>query len=69
MKNLTVIQKTTIILIILYIFWEIAVKVWERSLPPSDPVIRADLIFIYPLLLSFIVISLFQLIYRLVKNR
>ena len=35
---------------------------WEATLPPSDPVIRADLIFIYPLLLILIIISLVQVL-------
>ena len=68
MKKLTKIQKTTIALIILYIIWEIAVKIWERGLPPYDPVIRVDLVLIYPVLGVMIIISLIQLIIRLIKG-
>ncbi|MCB0729251.1 MAG: hypothetical protein KDD00_17440 [Ignavibacteriae bacterium] len=62
MKNLTKIQKVTLLFIILYVVWEIAVQIWARSLPSGDPVIRADLIFIYPVLLIMIIISIVQLI-------
>jgi len=60
MKRTTSIQRITIALLIGYLFWEIAVWFWRQKLPPSDPVIRADLIFIYPILIIFIAISLYQ---------
>jgi hypothetical protein len=35
---------------------------WEAALPPGDPVIRADLFFIYPVLTILLVISVLKLI-------
>jgi len=63
-RNLTKIQTITIVGLICYAFWELIVLIWKQSLPPSDPVIRGDLAFIYPLLAVLIVISLIQLLKR-----
>jgi hypothetical protein len=60
MKKMTRIQKITLVLILAAILWEIAVRTWMRSLPESDPVIRADLFFIITLLAVFITISVIQ---------
>lgn len=60
MKHATHIQRITVSLLIGYVFWEIAVWVWSSSLPPNDPIIRADLIFIYPFLLLLVSLSLYQ---------
>lgn len=65
MKKLTKIQKFTIAAFVLYILWETAIQIWATTLPPGDPVIRADLILIYPVLIILIIISVIQLI----KNR
>lgn len=62
MKKLTKTQIFTIIACIGYIIWEITVQVWEKSLPPSDPVIRVDLLLIFPILAILIIISLVQFI-------
>lgn len=62
MKNLTRIQKTTLVLLFFYGIWEIAVWIWSKSLPDGDPVIRADLFLIYPVILVFIIISIIQFI-------
>lgn len=56
--KLTGIQKTTVVLLSLYSIWEIVVQIWAQS--EKTAVIRADLVFIYPVLLVFILISLFQ---------
>ena len=64
MKKLTRIQRVTLLLIAGAILWEVAVRIWMRTLPPHDPVIRADLLVIIPLLAVFIVISIVQLIKR-----
>ncbi len=64
---MTRLQKVTLGLLFGYVIWEIAVRVWMSQLPPSDPVIRADLIFIYPMLLVFILLSLWQYV-RSKKN-
>ena len=59
--KLTKIQWATIIALIAYIVYEFYfVAQWERGLPESDPVIRADLIFIYPVLLFLIIASIVQ---------
>ena len=52
---MTKIQITTIILIIAYIIWEIAIRIWS---PEAN--IRVDLIIIYPILIVMIIISLVQ---------
>lgn len=64
MKKLTRIQRVTLLLIAGAILWEVAVRIWMRTLPPYDPVIRADLLVIIPLLAVFIGISIVQLIKR-----
>lgn len=68
MRKLTLIQKITVTCIILYIIWEIAVRVWMTTLPQGDPVIRADLILIFPVLIILIIVSFIQLIVRKIKK-
>ncbi len=68
MKNLTKIQKATLLLIVLYLVWEIIVRIWASMEPPEGALIRADLIFIYPVLIIMIIISLVQLIIRSAKR-
>lgn len=65
--KLTVIQIITIIALIAYLIWEIAVNQWAQSLPESDPIIRADYLLIIPILGVLILISLIQFIRG--KNR
>jgi len=60
MKNFSSIQRLTVALLIGYLFWEIGIWIWARKLPPHDPIIRVDLVIIYPLLLLFILISAYQ---------
>jgi len=62
MKKLTRIQLITVIALVAYGIWEIVVRQWAKSLPDGDPVIRADLVFILPVLAILVVISLIQLI-------
>ena len=64
MKKLTRIQRVSLFLIAGAVLWEVAVRIWMSTLPPHDPVIRADLLVIIPLLTVFIVISMVQLIKR-----
>lgn len=52
---MTKIQKVTIGLIIAYIFWEIAIRIWS---PDSNT--RVDLLLIYPILIVLIIVSLVQ---------
>jgi len=60
MKETSSIQRITIAMLVGYLFWEIGIWIWARKLPPSDPIIRVDLIFIYPFLLVLIFISIYQ---------
>ncbi len=57
---MTKIQIITIGAYIAYIIWEIVVWNWAKSLPPSDPIIRSDLVIIIPVLAVLTVISLVQ---------
>jgi len=56
--KLTLVQKITTSLLVLYVVWEFIVQIWAQS--EETPVLRVDLIFIYPVLLFFILISLYQ---------
>lgn len=62
MKTMTRVQRVTLALILVAIIWEIAVRIWMRTLPESDPVIRVDLFIIIPLLAIFMVTSVIQLL-------
>jgi|LGVF01.1.fsa_nt_gb hypothetical protein len=55
---MTKIQKTTSSLIILYFLWEISVWFWSKDV--EGPIIRVDLIIIYPILIILIGISTWQ---------
>jgi len=59
--NLTKIQWVTLVAILAYLIYEfILIPRWEATLPDSDPVIRADIFLIYPVLLILVVISAIQ---------
>jgi len=60
MKKTTSIQRITIVMLISYVFWEIGIWIWSRNIPPSDPLIRVDLIIIYPFLLILLIVSVYQ---------
>ena len=60
--KLTKVQIITIIALIAYLIWEFAVKQWEKGLPESDPVIRADYVLIFPVLGILILVSIYQFI-------
>ena len=60
MIKTTSIQRLTIVMLIAYIFWEIGIWIWSRNIPPGDPLIRVDLIFIYPFLIILILVSVYQ---------
>ncbi len=68
MKKLTKIQIATITLVILYLIWEVVVQIWEQSQPAIGPVIRADLILIYPVLAVMILLSLIQFIIKMLRK-
>lgn len=53
-------QKATLILLLTYLIWEVVVQIWSRN--EEGPIIRADLILIYPILGIMIILSLYQLI-------
>lgn len=58
MKKLTKIQVTTVILIMIYVVWEIKVQIWAQS-EPTVP-IRVDLVLILPILFLMIILSILQ---------
>jgi hypothetical protein len=60
MKKLTKIQYVTIIALVCCGIWEIIVMFWAKDLPPSDPIIRGDLMFIYPVLGILAIVSVAQ---------
>ena len=60
MKKTTSIQRVTIVMLISYVFWELGIWIWAGNLPAHDPIIRVDLMFIYPFLFVLILISVYQ---------
>ncbi len=61
--RLTIVQWVTLAGLLAYLAYEFYfVPRWEATLPPSDPVIRADLFFIYPVLAILLVISVIQMV-------
>ncbi len=60
--KLTKIQITTLVALAAFLVWEFFVKRWEAGLPPSDPVIRADLLFWIPVLAILVLISVYQFV-------
>jgi hypothetical protein len=59
--RLTKIQGATIFSIGAYLIYEfIFVRIWAAGLPDSDPVIRVDLFFIFPILIILIALSMAQ---------
>jgi len=62
MKKITKFQIVTLVAFAAYLFYEfVLVRRWASGLPESDPIIRADLIFIYPVLALLALVSLYQL--------
>ncbi|QBN20432.1 hypothetical protein [Flavobacterium nackdongense] len=57
--KLTTVQKITVVLLVMYLIWEIVVQYWATT--EKTAVIRADLALIYPILLIFILISVVQI--------
>lgn len=57
---MTKIQIFTILLIFAYFIWELFVWFWTKSEDISGVIIRVDLIIIYPILLIFTTISIYQ---------
>jgi hypothetical protein len=51
-------QIATLVLLATYLIWEIVVQLWSRT--EEGPIIRADLLIIYPILVILIIISLYQ---------
>lgn len=54
--KLTRLQRGTLIVILAYLAWEIAVQFWAKTLPETDPIIRVDLLIIISII-SFLVIA------------
>lgn len=53
-------QVITLIMIFAYIVWEIYVRNWAATI--SGPIIRVDLIIIYPIILTLLFVSVFQIV-------
>ncbi len=62
--KLTKLQIATIILFIIYLIWEVTVQLWGSSV--EGPIIRVDLVLIYPFLLLMIILLVIQ---RIRKNK
>ncbi|WP_392486140.1 hypothetical protein ACER0A_010930 [Haloimpatiens sp. FM7315] len=62
MKKITKTQIVTIISLILYAVWELYVAKWAKT--EVGPIIRVDLIIIYPILIVLIGLSIRQLLTR-----
>ena len=63
--KVTKIQIFTIIIFLLYVIYEfVFVSNWRETLPESDPIIPADLIFIYPILGILAIVSIAELLKR-----
>jgi hypothetical protein len=60
MQKITKVQIATILLIFAYFIWELFVWFWARSEDINGAIIRVDLIIIYPILLIFTLISIYQ---------
>lgn len=61
----TKIQRATLVALVAYAIYEgVFVTAWRATLPPGDPIIRADLIFLYPLLLLLLFISVAQAVWK-----
>jgi hypothetical protein len=51
-------QIATLVLLATYLIWEIVIQLWARNI--DGPIIRADLLIIYPVLIILTIISLYQ---------
>lgn len=71
LKQITTIQWLTILLITSYLLWEfVFLNSWKQN--TEGPLIRADLIIIYPLIAIGLIISFIQLqkrLYQFPKNK
>lgn len=62
MKKITKTQIVTIISLILYAIWEFYAATWAKT--EAGPIIRIDLLIIFPILIVLIVLSIRQLFTR-----
>ncbi len=60
MKHVTKLQKVTIVAILFNAIWEYCVKIWASGV--AGPILRVDLLFVYPILAIMVSISLYQLL-------
>ena len=65
LNNISKTQITTLFLTAAYLVWEFFVWRWTLSSEVQGPIIRVDLIIIYPILFLLFMIS----IYQLIKNK
>jgi len=55
---MTKMQIATLVLLAAYLIWEVVVQIWAKT--EGGPIIRVDLLIIYPVLVILIIISLYQ---------
>ena len=52
-------QIATLVLLATYLIWEVMVQVWSGT--AEDPIIRVDLLIIYPVLIMLAISSVYQI--------
>jgi hypothetical protein len=52
-------QIATLVLLAIYLIWEVMVQVWSGT--AEDPIIRVDLLIIYPVLIMLAISSVYQI--------
>ncbi len=52
-------QIATLVLLAIYLIWEVMVQVWSGT--AEDPIIRIDLLIIYPVLIMLAISSVYQI--------
>jgi len=52
-------QIATLVLLATYLIWEIVVQLWSRT--EEGPIIRVDLLVIYPVLIMLAISSVYQI--------
>jgi len=52
-------QIATLVLLATYLIWEIVVQLWSRT--EEGPIIRVDLLIIYPVLIMLAISSVYQI--------
>jgi hypothetical protein len=59
-------QIATLVLLAFYLIWEVMVQVWSGT--AEDPIIRVDLLIIYPVLIMLAISSVYQIMRKKYKG-